>query len=515
MDAVARLDLEVAVSHLAGLRIAPAAGGAARTLAEFLHVQELRRVPEMHAGPDGAARVQAAIDAVSSAGGGMLFLDGRILDVERTIHLRAGVAIEGGWGGFRALPGFEGSEVVRTANPIIEYGSAGYAKATSLANLVIDCARQPLLRGLYQKNVQKDRVTGLRIRNCLADGWVVEDGYELFGANFELIAASQRDGGVSPASGARGLVCAATDCHFADGVAQHFAIAVYSPGAHNHFARVHGWSTYHTADPPMLIGFLDEGEGNTFTACNADSPRLLDRSKPAGKDNGGIGFYGDTHSINRRIIGCTVQLSQDGDAAALPPPSAIIPVHCGQVRNTIMGLEVRDYGRAGFAPYVTAPTAQILRETTIVGGNIHEGMAANLYLPRLDAAPFTPRLVIGSDSAGAVLAASHGFAKRLGGVTFFELHLRLARKGEAKGAVSILGLPDIALTWDPDRRAGFVPVLGSWGNQDSVVAILADGTSTLHLVKQFTGAPVTERDLTDTARITLVGHYLTHVLGAG
>jgi hypothetical protein len=233
------------------------------------------------------------------------------------------------------------------------------------------------------------------VRNCLADGWVVEGGYELFGLNFEIVAASRRDGGVAPAPGRRGLVCAATDCHFADGITQHFAIGVHSPGAHNHFTRLHAWSTYHTGDPAMLLGFLDEGEGNTFIACNADSPRLGDNAMRPSRENGGYGFFGDAHSMNRRVIACTVQLSQFGDPTSLPPANTIIPIYCGQVRNTILGLEVRDYGQAGFGPYVAARNADVMRETTILGGNIHEGLSANLYLPRLDVAPFAPRLVIG------------------------------------------------------------------------------------------------------------------------
>jgi hypothetical protein len=468
----------------------------------------------MYPGGDVAAGIQAGIDSLSRAGGGILTLDGRIIEVERTIHVRAGVRIDGGWGGFRAAPGFVGSEVVKTENVSLDYSAAGYARATSLINMVIDCARQPGVRGLLQRNVQKDRVTGLRVQNCLADGWIIEGGYELFGLNFEMIAATRRDGGIAPAGGCRGLVCLATDCHFADGITQYFAIGVHSPGAHNHFTRLHAWSTYHTADPAMLFGFLDEGEGNTFIACNADSPRLGDNTKPPNRENGGYGFFGDTHSMNRRIIACTVQLSQFGDATSLPPANTIIPVYCGQVRNTVLGLEVRDYGRAGFGPYVVARSANIMRETTILGGNIHEGLPVNLYLPGLDVAPFVPSLMIGGRGNSAYQAEQHGFAKRLGGVIVFEIHLRLTSKGTARGPLSIDGLPEAALASQGNRRVVCSVALESWANREPILAVLRSGSSTLHLVKQFSGEPATHLDLTDTSQITVNGQYITHTLTA-
>jgi hypothetical protein len=324
-DALRRLDLDLATHRISEVPIVPSGGGAPRTLPDLAQLAGLRQVPEMYPGTDVAGASRLGSTACRNVAAGVLMLDGRILDVERTIHVRAGVAIDGGWGGFRATPDFVGSEVVKTENTNMDYSAAGYARATSLINVVIDCGRRPGVRGLLQRNVQKDRVTGLRVRNCLADGWVVEGGYELFGLNFEIVAASQRDGGVAPAAGRHGLVCAATDCHFADGIAQHFAIGVHSPGAHNHFTRLHAWSTYHTGDPAMLLGFLDEGEGNTFIACNADSPRLGDNARHPSRENGGYGFFGDAHSMNRRIIACTVQLSQFGDSTSLPPANTIIP----------------------------------------------------------------------------------------------------------------------------------------------------------------------------------------------
>lgn len=512
-DHLARRDAGDALHHLAQAPIAPAGGGAPRTLPELARLATLRHVPEMYAGATTTARVQAGIDALSEAGGGTLALDGRLLDVTRTITLKPGVTLDAGWGGFRAAEGFRGAEVVRTENETIAYDSAGYARATNIEKLVVDCNRRPGLRGLHQKNVQKDRVSGLRIRNCLADGWVVEGGYELFAWNFEIVAASKRDGGVAPAPNRRGLVCAASDCHFADGVAQFFPVGVHSPGAHNHFARLHAWSTYYTDDPPMLIGFLDEGEGNTFFACSADSPRLADNASRPSRGNGGYGFYSDTHSMNKRLIGCTVQLSNYGDPATLPPKATVIPVHCGQVRNSVIGLEVRDYGSAGFADHVAAASDAVMRETTIVGGNIHEGMAVNLNLPRQDAEPFSPRLRIGGRGGGVAQTVQHGLAKRIAGMAFFEIHLELGRKGTASGPVTIEGLPDAAFGGDAGRRAAFVPVLGGWANREPVAAVLHGGSSTLRLVKQFTDAPVTDADLTDAARITIGGQYITHMLG--
>ena len=246
-DHLARRDLEDTLHRLALVAFDPPGGGTPRTVAELLRFTEIRRIPEMYPGATVTARIQAGIDALSAAGGGTLALDGRIFEVTRTIHLQAGVTLDAGWGGFRALPGFLGGEIVRTENTTIEYDAAGYAKATNLLNIVLDCNRQPALRGLAQKNVQKDRVSGLRIRNCLADGWVVEGGYELFGSNFEIMAASRRDGGIAPVPGRRGLVCDASDSHFSDGVLQHFPFGLYSPGSHNQFARLHAWSTYYAA----------------------------------------------------------------------------------------------------------------------------------------------------------------------------------------------------------------------------------------------------------------------------
>ena len=231
----------------------------------------------------------------------------------------------------------------------------------------------------------------------------------------------------------------------------------------------------------MLIGFLDEGEGNTFIGCSADSPRLASNALPPSRQNGGYGFYGDTYSMNRRLIGCTVQLTHYGDEATLPPPRTIIPVHCGQVHNSVIGLEVRDYGKAGFGRYVTASSPEMMRQTTVIGGNIPEDMVPSPLLPRQDAAPFAPGLRIGGSARGILQRRQSGFAKRIAGMTFFELHLELASKGMAEGAVSIAGLPDAALNRDSAHRTAFSAAVEGWANREVVVAVLAGGSATLEL----------------------------------
>ncbi|NOG69733.1 hypothetical protein [Roseicella sp. DB1501] len=512
-ELLARCDLEEAQHRLGELVFDAARQAMPRNLPELAQLAGLRKVPEMFPGATPTARIQAAIDTLSLAGGGTLVLDGRILEVTDTIQLRAGVTIDGGWGGFRAAPGFRGESVVAMRRRRIDYDAAGYARATNLLNLVIDCNRQSGVGGLCHGNAQKDRVDGLRIRNCLADGWVVDGGYELFGQNFEVIAASRRDGGVAPAPGRRGLVVAASDCHFADGVLQHFPIGLHAPGAHNHFARLHAWSTYYAADPPLLIGFLDEGEGNTFMACSADSPRLADNAAPPGRENGGYGFRSGGNAINQRLIACTVQLSQYGDAASLPPPRTIIPVHCGQVRATILGLEVRDYGSAGFGPFVTTPSPAVMRETTILGGNVHEGLPTNLQLPWSEPGRFLPRLCIAGSDAGIVQARQFGAVTRIGGLAVFELSLCLGGLRAGRGAVTIQGLPDAAAAPDEGHRIGFQPVLSHWKGGEPVVAVLHGGGRELHLLRQSTGAPVTGADLTETTAISVAGQYFTDMPG--
>ncbi|MDJ0390009.1 hypothetical protein QMO56_18025 [Roseomonas sp. E05] len=471
-----------------------------------------RSIPDMYPGRSWAERIQAGIDALSAAGGGTLHLDGRVFEVDRTILLRPAVTLDGGCGGFRAMPGFSGSEVVRGDTQHIAYNALGYARASSLLNLVIDCNRQTGVRGLYQRNVQKDRVTGLRIRNCLADGWVVDGGYEMIAHDFEVIAATRRDGGIAPAPLRRGLICSASDSHFSDGVLQHFPIGVFLPGAHNHCARLHAWSTYYAADPPMLIGFLCHGEANTFTACSADSPRLLDNAVPVSHENGGYGFLLELHAINTRLIACTVQMADFGDSGALPPKSTVVPVYCGQVRTTIVGLETRDHGKAGFAVPVQAPSDGVLRETTILGGNVHEGMPHSMLLPGQEVAPFAPQLRIGEATRPRQIRQS-GLAKRVAGMTFFEISLDLAERGAGQGAVTIDGLPDIPVAGLPGHCAAFVPALRGWAGRNPVVALLQAGRQDICLVHQFTGASVTERDLTDAAGLTLAGHYTTHAVG--
>ncbi len=156
--ALAARDREFAASVLAEVEIAPAGGGSGMTLREMARLLTLRRVPDMRAGGAGPTGIQSAIDALSASGGGTLALDGRFFDVDRTIHVKPGVTLDGGWGGFRAAPGFSGTEVVKTDNPSLEYTAAGYAKATNIGNLVLDCGRRRGVRGLHQRRVQKDRV---------------------------------------------------------------------------------------------------------------------------------------------------------------------------------------------------------------------------------------------------------------------------------------------------------------------------------------------------------------------
>jgi hypothetical protein len=153
-----------------------------------------------------------------------------------------------------------------------------------------------------------------------------------------------------------------------------------------------------------------------------------------------------------------------------------------------------------------------MRETTIFGGNIHEGLPVNLYLPRLDVAPFAPRLVIGRDEVPASHTEQHGFAKRLGGIVFFEIHLGLLSKGLGRGPLSIEGLLDPALASGGSRRVVFSVALEGWANREPILAVLQNASSTLHLVKQFSGEPVTHLDLTETSQITVNGQYITHTI---
>ena len=98
-------------------------------------------------------------------------------------------------------------------------------------------------------------------------------------------------------------------------------------------------------------------------------------------------------------------------------------------------------------------------------------------------------------------------------MTFFELHLELASKGMAEGAVSIAGLPDAALNRDSAHRTAFSAAVEGWANREVVVAVLAGGSATLQFGRQFTGTAVTQADLTDAARITIAGQYMTSMPG--
>lgn len=460
--------------------------------------------PEMFGALGGTIDDLAALQAMfAAAASGSLAvrLGGRFYSVSQSIVVPGGVDVDGEGGGFSALPSFPSdTPLVYVDRATTGNNFASYRNARFIRNLRLKCNAVPGIRGLSLRTAERDRIENLCVYECVSDGVRVESGYGAHLLNVTIVGASVRRGSArGTAANAVGVRIDATDCVVSVADVSFFNYGVWVTGGHNHFTDVHPWSSYWANDPPMLIGFVDEGEGNVYVGCNADSPSLADTALPVSKTNGGFGFYGDTNSIGRRIIAATVQSSGNGDR--FPPTGTIVPFYVGRPRNDIYAWEVRDYASLISTETVRAVDTATFLQTAINGAQTSSRMSQTQFVAGTDAS-FTPAVAVGGSTTGITYASRSGWRKSISGRTDFKLSASLSSLGGLSGSVTIGGLP-------VSNQTGGVPTyfLAVFIGATSVTtgrALSAASSQSLVLQKN-DGTPITAADLGNSAQIFVSG----------
>ncbi|GEM_PF-6562129 len=449
---------------------------------------------------DDTIAVERALRALDARGGGTLALYGKRYGVSRSISLPEAVSVEGNNGAFVALSGFHGEAVLLVANDKTLNSNAAYSRARRIDSMTVDCNDQENVSGIFLRNPERDRISNFSVFRCRKNGVSVYGGYGTHLVNLTIVASSIRRGSKQRVDDAGvGILLESTDTIIDSADISFFPIGVHTKSGHNQIVAAHPWSTYWSDDPIMLHGFLDEGEGNTFTSCNADSPSLKDFAKSASKENGGFGFYADGNSMNRRLVNCTFQDSVSGNRH--PPAEAIYAVFVGKPYNSIVNMEVRNYSGIPFGRAIYSESPQIMRNTFVAGGNSHLSMSQNVYFPDCDG-KFLPSLSIGGSTGSAVHSVQLGWRKTFAGQSSFKIYLKLDSKGSATGVVSVNGLPF------PNQTGGipnyFMVVFIDSPSISTGRAFLGPGSSKLVLEK-IDGSAVTDRDLSSSTQILING----------
>lgn len=449
---------------------------------------------------DDTTSIERALNALAARGGGTLALYGRRYGVSRSIHLPEGVSVEGSNGAFVALPGFRGEAVLLVVNDRTLNSNAAYARARRIEGITIDCSDQKNVSGIVLRNTERDRVINSSVFRCRKNGISLFGGYGTHLVNSTLVASSIRRGSKQQVDDdGVGILIESTDTIIDSADISFFPIGVHTRSGHNQIVAAHPWSTYWADDPVMLHGFMDEGEGNTFTSCNADSPSLRDLKRSASRENGGFGFYADSNSVSRRLVNCTFQDSKSGNRH--PPAESLSAVFVGKPYNSIVNLEVRNYSGVSFGRAICPESAQIMRSTFVAGGNQHLSMSQNVYFPDCDG-NFIPSLCVGGSRGSATYAVQLGWRKTFAGQSSFKIYIKLDSTGSSEGPVHIEGLPF------PNQTGGipnyFMAVFIDSPSLATGRAFLGPGSSKLILEKS-DGSPVTNRDLSSRTQILING----------
>jgi hypothetical protein len=349
---------------------------------------------------DWVPAFDAAIAVAGSTGRhAVIQVTGR-LGVGSTVHISSRYcALDCTNGAVVALPGFYQETAV------VRHGTTGSVVWSGYSpSLVVDCTGQRV-KGVTFENVNSGGYGFVCVSGSLFVGIHCINGYELklqrYSAIFPMIL------GGAPANAdldSVGLLVSMSDSEFGVGDIKGAAVGVKATGNNNTFAPCHAWGVYKKAgipqSVPMLAGFWNEGQSNTFIGCLADSPSLVDFNSAASLTNGGYGYVNRVNGFQSTFVGCKVFVPDRVPFGETLPTNRLVGFNVGQSASYI-ACEITDYTSSAFVAGIDGRYSGSALNTSLIVGR------ADIRLPSTASPVFNTRLVA---NKGLDFNATYDFA---------------------------------------------------------------------------------------------------------
>lgn len=160
--------------------------------------------------------------------------------------------------------------------------------------------------GIYGTDGVGVVINNPRIFNMLKGGVDVEKGYEWKFTNLSVVAPESLAG----TSGARGILHRTSDSMYMNTTVVGYPVGVEVTSGANDIVNTHVWGlSGERSTRVMLTGLILGGSSNNVINFYSDSPHKLDKTQPASKNNGGVGY--NITGYNNNIISPRVLFHAD------------------------------------------------------------------------------------------------------------------------------------------------------------------------------------------------------------
>lgn len=204
------------------------------------------------------------------------------------------------------------------AKPVLQFGDANAnpepdGRWRGSSQLIrVDCNNRANAIGVQFSRVWAgSNINQVDVANVRYKGVEVVSGYGLTIHKCDVRGVLVSTHGNHAAWNSCGLDVMTSDCQFITGDIEFLAYGVRTRSNNNYIGPMHPFSIFEKHENyfdavPMLVCFWNQGQGNLFDGCIADSPCKRNYSAGYSLSNGGVGFLNEGDGYQTRYIGCTV-----------------------------------------------------------------------------------------------------------------------------------------------------------------------------------------------------------------